>query len=169
MADVSDDKLLTTTIAIDAQKPINWDFQMISHYSSWSKTTLCIFQEQIWLPNRKHYGKKLFWPGRNAQDGLVLYAIRFLDVPIPMAKVLRLYIQMFLSYRLYVCIILETAHHRTTFLECFVTLLKKTTPEENSHKMFPISSSVVLFSYGKVKDIFWIRIKISSREGKRKR
>ena len=36
-------------------------------------------------------------------------------MPIPMAQLFRLYIQMFLSYGLYVCIILETAHHRTTF------------------------------------------------------
>ena len=30
--------------------------------SSWSKTTLCIFKEKIWLPNRKCYGKdKLYF------------------------------------------------------------------------------------------------------------
>ena len=40
-----------------AQKPTGEDFQVILSSSSWSKTTLCIFKEQIWLPNRKCYGK----------------------------------------------------------------------------------------------------------------
>ena len=45
-----------------AQKPICRDFQIILHCSSWSKTTLCIFKEQICLPNRKCYGKnKLYF------------------------------------------------------------------------------------------------------------
>ena len=91
----------------------------------------------------------------------------FLDVPIPMALVLRLYIQMFLSYGLYVCIILETVHHRTTF-GIFCNITRNTTPEENSHKMFHIFSPFVLFSYGKVKDIFWDIDQISYGEGKRK-
>ena len=39
------------------QKPICRDFQVISSSSSWSIITLCIFKEQIWLPNRKFYGK----------------------------------------------------------------------------------------------------------------
>ena len=69
-----------------------------------------------------------------------------------------MYIQMFLSYMLYVCIILETAHHRAT-LRIFCSITQKTTSEENSHKMFHISSAIVLFSYGKVKDVFWIWIK----------
>ena len=78
---------------------------------------------------------------------------------IPMAQVLRLYSQMFLSYGLYVCIILETAHHRITF-GIFCNITQNTTPEENSHKMFHISSPIVLFSYEKVKDVFLvIRIK----------
>ena len=79
-------------------------------------------------------------------------------MPIPMAQVLSLYIQMFLSYGLYVCIILETAHHRTTF-RIFSSITPNTTPEENSQKMFHISSPIVIFSCGKVKDIFGIRIK----------
>ena len=40
-----------------AQKPISRDFQVILSSLSSSKTTLCIFKEQIWLPNRKCYGK----------------------------------------------------------------------------------------------------------------
>ena len=72
---------------------------------------------------------------------------------IPMAQVLRLYIQIFLSYELYVCIILETAHHWTTF-GIFCNITQKTTPEENSYKMLHISLVIVLFSYGKVKDTF---------------
>ena len=84
---------------------------------------------------------------------------------IPMAQILRLYIQMFLSYGLYVCIILETAHHRTTF-RIFCNITQNTTPEENSHKMFHISSPIVLF-YGKVKDVWGHNDQISSGEGKR--
>ena len=38
-----------------AQKPKYTDFQVILSSYSWSKTTLCIFKEQIWLPNRKCY------------------------------------------------------------------------------------------------------------------
>ena len=85
-----------------------------------------------------------------------------------MAQVLRLYIQMFLSYGLYVCIILETAHHRTTF-RIFCNITQNTTPEENGHKMFHISSPIVPFYYGKVKDIFGgDKDQISSGKGKRK-
>ena len=64
---------------------------------------------------------------------------------------------------LYVCIILETAHHRTTF-GIFCNLTQRTIPEENSCKMFHISSPIVLFSYGKVKDIFGDKDQISSGE-----
>ena len=70
-------------------------------------------------------------------------------------------VTLFKLYRhgLYICIILETAHHRTTFgISCNIT--ENTTPEENSQKMFHISSPIVLFSYWKVRDIFGgIRIK----------
>ena len=82
----------------------------------------------------------------------------FLDMPIPRAQVLRLYIQMFLSCGLCVCITLETVCHRTNF-GIFCNITQNTRPEENSQKMFYISSPTVLFSYGKVRDIFWIRIK----------
>ena len=92
----------------------------------------------------------------------------FLDVPIPMAQVLRQCIQMFLSYGLYVCIIVETTHHRTTF-RIFCNITQNTTPEENGYKMFHIFSPIVLFSYVKVKDIFWEdKDQISSGEGKMK-
>ena len=43
-----------------------------------------------------------------------------MDMLIPMAQVLRLYIHMFPSHGLYVCINLETAHHRTTFMYFFL-------------------------------------------------
>ena len=33
-------------------------------------------------------------------------------------------------------------------------IIQNTTPEENSQRMFHISSPIVLCSYGKVKDIF---------------
>ena len=45
---------------------------------------------------------------------------------------------------LYVCIILVTAHHKTT-LVTFCNITQKTTPEENTHKMFHISLLIVLF------------------------
>ena len=96
---------------------------------------------------------------------MIFHADRFLDVPIPMAQGLGLYIQMFLSYGLHVCIILENAYHRTTF-EIFCNITQKTTPEENSCKIFHISSLVVLFSYGKVKDIFGISIIFNLKRAK---
>ena len=71
---------------------------------------------------------------------------------ISMAQVLRLYIQMFLSYGLFICIILETAHHRSTFGIFYTT--QKTTPEENSCKMFHISSLSVLFLMGRSRTFF---------------
>ena len=42
------------------------------------------------------------------------------------------------------------------------------TPEENSQIIFHISSLTVLFTYGKVKDIFWVKHQISSEECKGK-
>ena len=80
-------------------------------------------------------------------------------MPIPMAQVLRLYIQMFLSYGLYVCIILETAHHKTT-LGIFCNITQKTTPEENSHKMLHISS-LLYFLLWKGQGCFWDKDQIS--------
>ena len=86
-----------------------------------------------------------------------------------MAQVLRLYIQMFLSCGLYACITLETAHHRISF-GIFSNITQSTTSEENSQRMFHISSPIiVLFSYGKVMEIFWgDKDQISSGEDKRK-
>ena len=55
---------------------------------------------------------------------------------------------------LYVCIILEIVQYRTTF-RIFCNFTQKITPEENSCKMFHISSLIVFFSYGKVKDAFY--------------
>ena len=49
---------------------------------------------------------------------------------------------------------METAHHRTTS-GIFCNITQKTAPGENSHKLFHISSLIVLFSYGKVRDVFW--------------
>ena len=78
-----------------------------------------------------------------------------------------LYIQMFLHYGLYVYIIFETAHYRTTF-RIFCNITHNTTHEANSHKMFYISSLIILFSYGKVKDLFLDKDQISSGESKKK-
>ena len=102
---------------------------------------------------------------------MTLHTCWFLDMPIPVAQVLRLYIQIFLSYGLYVWIILETAHHNTSF-GIFYNINQKTTPEENSCKMFHISSPIVLFSYGKVKDIFGelkIKFHLGRAKGRGKR
>ena len=83
-----------------------------------------------------------------------------------MAWVLRLYIQMFLSYGLYLCIILETAHHRDTF-GIFCNITQKTTPEENSCKMFHISSLIVLFLM-KGQQHFCLEIRIKFHLGRAK-
>ena len=69
-----------------------------------------------------------------------------------MAWVLRLYIQMVLSYGLYVCIIMETAQHRTT-LRIFCNITQKTAPKENGHSMLYISSPVELFIMGKSRTV----------------
>ena len=74
---------------------------------------------------------------------------------------------MFLSYGLYVYIILETAHHRTIF-EIFCNIIQNTSPDENILKMFHISSPIVLFSYWMVKDIFGDKDQISFWEGNMK-
>ena len=99
-------------------------------------------------------------------NNLILHVYMFLDVPIPMAQVLRLHIQMFLNYVLYLCIILETAHHCATF-GIFCNITQNTTPEENSQKMFHISSLIVLFLMG-MSRTFLDKDQISSGEGKRK-
>ena len=54
---------------------------------------------------------------------------------------------------LYVCIILETAHHRTSF-RLFYNFTQKTLPEENSCKMFHFSSLIVLFLIGRSRKFF---------------
>ena len=89
--------------------------------------------------------KKLtvFWPGWNAENGLILHICRLLDMLIPMAQVSRLYIQMFLTYEIYVCIILETAHHRATF-GIFCNITQNPTPEDNSQKIFLIASPIYI-------------------------
>ena len=67
---------------------------------------------------------------------------------------------MFLSYGLYVCIILKTAYHRTT-LGIFCNIIQKTTHEENSHKIFHISSLIVLFFLWEGQGHFWDKDQIS--------
>ena len=140
------------------QKPLCQDFQVILNNSSWSKTTLCIVKEQIWLQNMKCYGKKLFWPERNAQNGFILHAYRLLDVQIPMTQVLRLHIQMFLSYGLYVYIIFDTAHHRATF-GIFWNSTQNTTLKKISRKCSIFLHWLHFFLMGRSRMFFWIRIK----------
>ena len=57
-----------------AQKLICRDFQVILSSSSWSKTTLCIFKEHIWLPNRKCYKKyEMLLTGSVIAHGVQIY------------------------------------------------------------------------------------------------
>ena len=53
----------------------------------------------------------------------------------------------------------------TTF-GIFCNITQNTTPKENSHKMFHISSPIVHFSSGKVKDFLEISIKFHLRRAK---
>ena len=103
---------------------------------------------------------KLFYPGRNAQNGFILHAFGFLDVLIPMAQVLRLYIQVFLNYGLYVCIILETAHHRTTY-RIFATLLIKPHLKKIAAKCSKFLQQLYFFLTGRSR-IFFDKDQISS-------
>ena len=52
--------------------------------------------------------------------------------------------------------------------EYFATLLKRLHLKKNNLKMFHMSSQNVLFSYGKVKDVFWVRIKFHLGRAKRR-
>ena len=126
-----------------AQEPICKDFQVILSSSSWSKTTLCIFKEQIWFPNEKCYGKNKLYFDQKEMLKVAWYSM---------------HAGLCTSYGLYIYIIFETPHHWNTF-RIFCNITQNSTPEENSFKMFHISSPILLFSYGKVKDIFGIRIK----------
>ena len=74
---------------------------------------------------------------------------------------------MFLSYGLYLCIILEMAHHRTTF-GIFCNITQNTTPEEIIYKRFHISSLIVLFFLWEgQRDFLGDKNQISPGEGKR--
>ena len=134
------------------QIPIGRGIWVILSFSTWSKTILCIFKEQIWLPNRNAMEKYSIWPGRDAQNGLILH-----DVGFWMGQfqwfwdcTLRCFWVMGYMYTLS----WKTTHHRTTF-RIFCSITQNTIPEENSCKMFHISSLIVLFSYGKFKDIWF--------------
>ena len=152
-----------------APKNLNTYFQVILNSSPWSKTTLCIFKEQIWLPNSKWYGKNKLYFDQEEMLNMVWYSMQigFLTYQ-------------FQWHRFWGCIFRclwvmgymyafpWKLSHGTIF-RIFCNITQNTTPEKNSQKMFHISSLIVIFSYGKVKDIF-LRIKdqISSGECKRK-
>ena len=56
------------------QKATCRKFQVIMSSSSWSKTILCIFKEQIWLPNRKCYEKnKLCFDSLSQREALSIF------------------------------------------------------------------------------------------------
>ena len=100
-----------------AKKPRCWDFQVILSSSSWSKQLcLCSFKEQIWLPNRKCYGKnKLFDQEEMLKNGSFLQIYGFFRHANSNGtgfKAVHLNVS---ELWLYVCIILETTHQRTTF------------------------------------------------------
>ena len=82
-----------------------------------------------------------------------------------MAQVLRLYVQMFLSYGLNEFIILETAHHRTTFGIC-CNITQNTTPEENSQKMFIFLHQLYFYLMGRSRIFLEVRIKFPLRRTK---
>ena len=71
---------------------------------------------------------------------------------------------------LYVCNILETVHHRTTF-RIFCNFTQKTIPEENSCKMFHTSSLIVIFLMERSRTFFWDKDQIhlgrANRRGNR--
>ena len=121
MAQVLKLYILITTIAIGTPKNLQaGTFKWFQAVLPGQKQLFCVFL-------RNKYGSQI----GNAMEEILYFdqedilkmawnfTYRFLDVPIPMAQVLRLYIQIFLSYGLYVCIILETAHHRGLLLEYF--------------------------------------------------
>ena len=64
----------------------------------------------------------------------------------------------------------KTVHHRTTF-RIFCNFTQKTIPEENSCKMFYISSPIVPFHMGRSRTLLEIRIKfhLGRIEGRGKR
>ena len=144
--------LLITTIAIGMPKNFNagifkWFWEVLPGVFLRNK-----YGFQIWNAMEKN---KLFWPGRNVQNGLILHICRFLDRPIPMAQVLRLLWDV--SKLWTICIILETSHNRIFGIFCSIT--QNTTPEGNSQRMFHISSSIVLFFLWEGQGCFWTRIK----------
>ena len=145
--------LLITTIAIGMPKNFNAGiFKWFWAVLPGKKTTLCIFKEQIWLPNMKCYGKnKLFWPGRNVQNGLILHICRFLDRPIPVVQVWD-YFQVFPSYGLYA---LSWKHLTIGFLEYFAAFLKILHLKEIARKCTIFLHQLYFFSYGKVKHVFF--------------
>ena len=167
--DVSDDKLLTTSIAISMPKRLQvgifkWFWAVLP-----GQKQLCAFF-------RNKYGfqigsamekKTLFWPGRNAQNGLILNVGRFLMCWFQWHRFWGCTFRSFwvlgymyaLSWKLFIIGLL---------LEYFATLLKSI-PEENSCKMFHIFFTNCTFSYWKVKDVLGDKDQISSWEDKRKR
>ena len=113
---------------------------MVSKYEMLWKNKLHFDQEEMlkWL---EALGLQVF--GCADSNGMYMY---------------RLYIQMFLSYGLYICNILETTHHRTTF-GIFCNITQNTTHKENSQKMFHTSSLIVIFLMGRSRTFLEIRIK----------
>ena len=84
--------------------------------------TLKIDISMIWNKIAMDKNKLHFDQGEMLKNSLILHTCCFLDMLIPVTQVLKLYIQTFLSYGLYVCIILETTHHRFTLgILCNIT------------------------------------------------
>ena len=149
-------------------KPISRDFQVILHSSSWSKTTSWIFKEQIWLPSRKCYGKnKLYFDQKKCSKWLDTPCMQVFGHVNSNGTGFGLYIQVFLSYGLYVCIILETAHHRTTF-GIFCNITQNMTSEIIATKCSTFLHQLYFFLMVRSRTLWGDKDQISSGEVKRK-
>ena len=126
---------------------------------------ICVF---LWLPNRKCYGKNyLFWPGRMLKMAWFSMHAGFWTCQFQWHRFCRLYIQMFLSYGLYRCIILETAHHRATF-GIFCNITQNAMPEEIAGKCSIFLHQLYFFLLGRSRTFWGDKDQISYEEGKRK-
>ena len=151
-----------------AQKPKSRDFQVISSSSSWSKTTLCIFKEQIWLPNRKCYGKNKLYFDQEEMLKMAWYSMhvgfwmcwfqwhRFWGCTFRCFWVMGYMYP--LSWKLLIIGLL---------LDYFTTLLKRLHLKKIATKCSIFLHQLYFFLW-EGQGLFWDKDQISSGEGKRK-
>ena len=142
-----------------AQNPTCREFQVISSSSSQSKTTLCIL--------RKKYG---FQKGNAMEKNKICFHQKEMFKMAWNSMHIGFWTCQFQWHRFQDCTFrrsdlwticmhyLENCSSQGYFWN-ILQHYSSTTPDNNSQEMFHISSLIVLFSYGKVKDIFGIRIK----------